>query len=233
LKEVGTARGTGTKITFKPDPEIFKDAQVDYDTLEWRLRELAFLNPGLVMKITDERSNREAVFKANAGIVDFVNYLNQNKQPLHPVIHTDRTVDRVRVQVAIQYTSSDEEQVYCYTNTSRNGVGGTHLDGFCTALARALKAHKRREEVSTEKFTLARPDFLQGITCVMSLQVPEPQFESYQKLRLQNPEIEHIVAGIVYEGLSEFLSENPTAAGKIMKKVTIARKTRKAGSNGK
>src|SRR5207237_6327111 len=135
LKEIGAAKRTGTRITFKPDPEVFHhEVTFNYDTLEVRLRELAFLNKGLCIKLTDERTGKEELFKYDGGIAEFVEYLNRSEETLHKPIYIDKTQDNVRVELAIQYTTTEEERVRCYANNAFNSVGGTHLVGFRYAL---------------------------------------------------------------------------------------------------
>src|SRR5207245_5179438 len=126
VKEIGVGKQNGTKITFKPDREIFHDVTFDYDTLEARLRELAFLNKGLGIKLTDERTNKEELFKYDGGIAEFVEYLNRSEEVLHKPIYIEKTMDEVRVEVALQYTTSEDERVRCYANNAYNSVGGTH-----------------------------------------------------------------------------------------------------------
>ena len=148
LKDLGAAADskTGTTITFKPDPEVFHDATFDFDTLENRLRELAFLNKGLAIKLTDERTGKEETFKAEGGIAEFVEYLNRLEDALHKPLYTDRTLDDVRVEVAMQYTAADEERVRCYANNAYNAGGGVHLSGFRspTATSRRCSRTSRR-----------------------------------------------------------------------------------------
>ncbi|MCS6850390.1 MAG: DNA gyrase subunit B [Gemmataceae bacterium] len=225
---------TGTSITFHPDPEIFHDATFNYDTLEARLRELAFLNKGLCIKLSDERTGREETFKFDGGLAEFVEYLNRSEDVLHrPPIYIDRTVDNVRVEVAMQYVNSDEERVRCYTNNAFNPVGGTHQSGFRAALTRALGAYGERENLFRNDLKPEGPDFREGLTAVVSVQVPEPQFESNNKLRLNNPEVEGIVASAVHEALAKYLEENPKDAHRIMKKVILAAEAREAAAKAK
>src|SRR6516225_1457472 len=147
VKDIGAAKGTGTLVTFKPDPEIFKDPRFDYDTLETRLRELAFLNKGLVFHLIDKRTNKEEVFKYEGGIAEFVAYLNRSEEVLHKPIYIEKMVDNVRVEAVLKYTTGDEERVRCYANNGYNPVGGTHLSGFRAALTRTLNAYGAKEEL--------------------------------------------------------------------------------------
>jgi DNA gyrase subunit B len=233
VKERGIAKRTGTRITFKPDREIFHDASFDYDTLEARLRELAFLNKELAIKLTDERSNKEETFKYAGGIAEFVQYLNRSEDVLHKPIYFEKLVDDVRVEVAIQYTTSDEERVRCYANNAFNSAGGTHLSGFRSALTRALNTYGSKEGLFKNDLQPVGDDFREGLTAVVSVQVPDPQLEAQTKVRLNNPEVEGIVGSVVHESLTKYLEENPNPAHKIMKKVILAAEAREAAAKAK
>jgi DNA gyrase subunit B len=233
VKEMGLAKRTGTRITFKPDPEIFHDVTFDYDTLEARLRELAFLNKGLAIKLSDERSKKEEPFKYDGGIAEFVEYLNRSEEVLHKPIYIEKTIDDVRVEVAIQYTTSDDERVRCYANNAYNSVGGTHLSGFRAALTRTLNAYGSKENLFKNDLAPIGEDFREGLTAIVSVQVPEPQLEAQTKIRLNNPEVEGIVASVVNELLGQYLEENPKEANRIMKKVILAAEAREAAAKAK
>ena len=138
VRDIGASKRTGTLVKFKPDPEIFHDVTFDYDTLEDRLRELAFLNKGLTLSLHDERTGKEEVFKSDGGLAEFVKYINRMEEVIHPPIHIEKTVDEVAVEVSMQYTRGEEERNRCYTNNAFNSIGGTHLSGFRTALTRTL-----------------------------------------------------------------------------------------------
>jgi DNA gyrase subunit B len=234
VKDIGPAGSrTGTTVQFKPDPEIFHEVTFDYDTLETRFRELAFLNKGLGIKLTDERSSKEEVFKYDGGLAEFVQYLNRAEDVLNKPIHMDRTVDEVRVEVAIQYTTSEEERVRCYTNNAYNPDGGTHLSGFRSAITRTLNAYGGKENLFKNGLAPIGEDLREGMTAVVSVQVPEPQFESNNKMRLTKPEVEGIVASVVNEQLAKWLEENPKDAQRIMKKVILAAQAREAAAKAK
>ena len=234
VKEIGAAPNarTGTKVTFHPDPEIFHEAQFDYDGLESRLRELAYLNKGLAIKLSDERTNKEETFHAEGGVSQFVEYLNRTEEAIHKVLYVEKTIDDVKVEAAFQYTTSEEERVRCYANNAHNPGGGTHLSGFRTALTRALTAYGNKESFF-KNITPQGEDYREGITAVVSVAVPEPQFESQTKIKLNNPEVDGIVASVVYEYLMQFLEENPKEAKKIMNKVVIAAEAREAATKAK
>ena len=234
VKEIGGAPGnrTGTKITFKPDPEIFHDATFDYDTLENRLRELAYLNKGLSIKLTQEATGKEETFFAEGGVAQFVEYLNRTEETIHKILYVDMTVDDVKVEAAFQYTTGEEERVRCYANNAHNPGGGTHLSGFRTALTRALTSYGNKGNLF-KNISPQGEDYREGITAVVSIAVPEPQFESQTKIRLNNPEVDGIVSSVVYEYLLQYLEENPKEAAKIMKKVILAAEAREAATKAK
>jgi DNA gyrase subunit B len=234
VKELGAYPGnrTGTKVTFKPDPQIFHDATFDYDTLESRLRELAFLNKGMSIKLTDERTGKEETFAYAGGVSEFVEYLNRTEETVHKVLYVDKLVDDVRVELAFQYTTGEEERIRCYTNNAHNPGGGTHLSGFRGALTRALGNYGSKENLFKDLSPIGE-DFREGITGIISVQVPEPQFESQTKIRLNNPEVEGIVSSVLYEYLTKFLEENPKEAQKIIKKVALAAEAREAAAKAK
>jgi DNA gyrase subunit B len=232
VKDIGAAKGTGTLITFLPDPEIFKDTRFDYDTLEVRLRELAFLNKGLAFQLIDKRTNKEETFLYHGGTAEFVAYLNRSEEVLHKPIHIEKTVDDVRVEVALQYTTSDEERVRCYANNGYNPVGGTHMTGFRGALTRTLNAYGTKQDMFKNVSPIGE-DFREGVTAIVSVQVPEPQFESQNKIRLLNAEVEGIVTSVVNEQLGKYLEENPKDAQRIIKKVMLAAEAREAAAKAK
>jgi DNA gyrase subunit B len=233
VKEVGVSPKTGTKVQFKPDPEIFHNVTFDYDRLESRLRELAFLNKGLSIKLTDERTNKEETFHYAGGVAEFVEYLDRSEEVLHKPIYIDQLVDDVRVEVALQYTTGEEERVRAYANNAYNHGGGTHLSGFRAALTRSLNAYGSKENYFKNNLQPIGEDFREGLTAIVSIQVPEPQFESQTKVRLNNPEVEGIVTSVVNEQLAKFLEENPKDATRIMKKVVLAAEAREAAAKAK
>jgi DNA gyrase subunit B len=234
VSERGVSKRTGTVIKFHPDPEVFHGTTFDYDTLEVRLRELAFLNKGLAIKLTDERAEtkKEEIFKYDGGIAEFVQYLNRSEDVLHKPIYMDKVVEDVRVEVALQYTTSEEERVRCYANNAYNSVGGTHLIGFRAALTRTLNAYGSKENMFKEVEPIGE-DYREGLTAVISVQVPEPQLEAQTKIRLNNPEVEGYVTTVVNESLATYLEENPKDAQKIMKKVIVAAEAREAAAKAK
>jgi DNA gyrase subunit B len=238
VKDVGASKRTGTRIHFKPDPLVFHENHFDYDTLETRLRELAFLNKGLALKLTDERTGKEELFKYDGGIAEFVAYLNRDEDVLHaPPIYIDQTVEvenigHIRVEVAMQYTTSEQERFNCYTNNGANSMGGTHLSGFRDALTRTMKNYGTKQDYF-KNVTPVGEDFRKGLTVIISVQHPEPQFNSQTKEKLNNLEVEGVVSGVVSEVLSRYMEENPKEAGKIMKKVALEAEAREAAAKAK
>ncbi|MFO0876080.1 MAG: DNA gyrase subunit B [Gemmataceae bacterium] len=233
VRDIGASKRTGTVIKFKPDPLIFHEAHFDYDTLETRFRELGFLNKGLAIKLSDERTGKEELFKFDGGIGEFVAYINRDEDTLHPQpIYVDRTENEVRVEVAMQYTTSEAERFQCYTNNAVNPMGGTHLSGFRDALTRTLKAYGTRQNLFKDVTPIGE-DFRKGLTVIISVQHPDPQFNSQTKERLNNLEVEGIVSSIVGEALARYLEENPKEAGRIMKKVVLEAEAREAAARAK
>ena len=232
VKERGTSTHTGTRIQFRPDPEVFHDAAFDYETLESRLRELAFLNKGLRVTLTDARTGKEDAFKYDGGIAEYVQYKNSDETVLHPVIYMDKTLDNVRVEVALQYNNSEVERVFCYANNAYNSMGGTHLTGLRKALTQTLKDYGT-EAGAFNRVEPIGDDFREGLTAVVSVQVPEPQLEAQTKVRLNNPEVDGIVAAVVREYLAEYLEKNPKEAKRIVQKVAVAAEAREAATKAK
>lgn len=235
VKDIGASPDgkTGTTVTFKPDPQIFHDVKFDYDTLENRLRELAFLNKGLAIALLDERTGKKETFHYEGGIAEFVAYLNRNDEVFHAPIYLDKMVDRVRVEVALQYTTGEEERSRAYANNAFNPGGGTHMSGFRTAITRTLNSYGAKEDLFKNDLQPIGEDFREGMTAIVSVQVPEPQFESQTKIRLNNTEVEGIVASVVGDYLAVYLEENPKEAQRIMKKVILAAEAREAATKAK
>ncbi|MCS6771783.1 MAG: DNA topoisomerase (ATP-hydrolyzing) subunit B [Kiritimatiellae bacterium] len=230
VEPIGKSRGTGTKVTFFPDKEIFSTIQFNWDTLANRLRELAFLNRGLEITLRQEEPLREEVFKYKGGIVEFVEHLNRNKNPLHPkVIYFEKERDRVIVEIALQYTDSFNESVFSYTNNIHTVEGGTHLSGFRSALTRCINSYaKANKLIKEEEGTMSGDDVREGLTAVVSVKVPDPQFEGQTKTKLGNSEVEGIVASIVNEELGTYFEEHPSVARRIIEKAQLAMRAREA-----
>ncbi len=233
VRDIGPTKRTGTRIKFRPDPLFFEGVSFDYDTLEDRLRELAFLNKGLTLSLHDERTNQEEVFKFDGGLAEFVKWVNRTEDPLHSTpIMIEKTVDTIQVEVALQYTRGEEERYRCYTNNALNIDGGTHLTGFRAGLTRSLNAFGTKEG-HFKNVSPVGDDFRDGLTMVLSVQVPEPTFNSQEKRKLMNPEVEGVVSSVVSEALSKHLEENPKEALAIMNKVIMAAEAREAAAKAK
>ncbi len=230
LEVIGKAKTTGTKITFKPDSEIFPVCEYKYEILANRLRELAFLNRGIVITLKDERTNKEDTFKFNGGIEEFIKHINRAKEPLHPkVIYLDKEKDGIQAEVALQYNEGYNDSIYSYANNINTIEGGTHLSGFRTALTRAINQYSKSNNLLKEKDpSLTGDDLREGLTAVISVNVPNPQFEGQTKTKLGNSEVEGIVSSIVYEGLMTFLEQNPPVARRIVDKSLTAARAREA-----
>ncbi len=236
VKVVGQTRRTGTTITFKPDPEIFETLEYKYDTLANRLRELSFLNKGLHLSITDERqtteegSHRCDDFLSEGGIVEFVKYLDESRVKLiEEPIYVQGREEHVEVEVAMQYNTSYNEHVFSYVNNIPTKDGGTHVTGFRRALNRVFKQYGEENGFFSKlKFTISGEDFREGLTAIVSVKVPEPQFKGQTKGELGNSEVDGIVSRIVGERLKYWLEENPQEAKKIIDKVILAATARHA-----
>ncbi len=229
----GPAKTTGTTIRFLPDAEIFPRIEFDFDILEKRLRELAFLNKGLRIRLTDERTDecKDVEFLSVEGLSEFVVYLNRAQTILHPaILFSGRDEERaVEVEVALQYNDSISEMVVSYCNNINTVEGGTHLTGFRTALTRTLNQYaKAAGPAKTKDLTILGEDFKEGLTAIISVRVPDPQFEGQTKTKLGNGEVEGIVARVVNERLAEFLETNPSVAKKIIVKAQLAAEAREA-----
>lgn len=230
LTVVGKSKHTGTTVSFKPDKEIFGDkGSYSFETLSNRLRELAFLNQGVKIVLKDERTEKEAEFKFTGGVISFVQYLNKNKTPLHSkVVYFQKEKDNIQVEVALQYNDGYAENIFCYANNINTTEGGTHLTGFKTALTRALNQYGKNRKIKGIEEGLSGDDTREGLTAVVSVRLPNPQFEGQTKTKLGNSEVEGIVASLVNEGLTAFLEENPTLANKIVDKALLASRAREA-----
>src|SRR3954467_4311517 len=232
LEVLGKARGTGTTIRFKPDPEIFTVLEFHYSTLADRLRQLAFLNKGISITIKDEREDqkKEETFFAKGGLTEFVQWLNRNKKPLHAKpIAFSAAKDDVEVDLALQYEDGYNENTFTFVNNINTHEGGTPLTGFKSALTRTINdVAKRRDFLKKEGFTLSGEDIREGLTCVLHIKVREPQFEGQTKTKLGNSEVEGIVKAVVNEHLGSYLEEHPPIARNIIEKAVSAARAREA-----
>ena len=241
LEVIGKAKGTGTLITFKPDPEIFRDTtEFKTEIIMQRLRELAFLNSGLEISFLDERKpemQRETLFYKD-GVEEFVKQLNKSKAPVHPkpisirkeqkVTTSEKEVE-IHAEVVLQYNDSYNDQVLCYTNTIHNPDGGTHLSGFRSAVTRAINQYAKSNELLKEKDPqITGDDVREGLTAVVSVKHSDPKFESQTKVKLLSPEVESMVGSSVYEGLMSYFDANPPVAKRIVDKALNAARAREA-----
>jgi DNA gyrase subunit B len=230
LEVTGKTKKTGTKITFKPDAKIFTDTAFDYATVASRLRELAFLNQGLTLTLTDERNNKQDEFLFKKGLAEFVTYLRGNRKALHPKpIQFQATKDDVEIDVAVQYDEGYAENTFSFVNNINTHEGGTHLTGFKAALTRVInEVAKDKGLLKKEDFTLSGDDVREGLTSVIHVKVKEPQFEGQTKTKLGNSEVEGIVKTVVYENLRNFLMENPSVSRVVIEKAVSAARAREA-----
>src|SRR5574341_918735 len=237
IEEIGKARRTGTRVAFKPDPEVFEDTAFSLDVLSNRLRELAFLNKGLRISLTDERAAtpRQREFYYTGVIRSFVELLNENKTVLHPrPIYIEQTKNDVIVEVAIQYNDGYAESVFSFANNINTADGGTHLIGFRSALTRTINSYGTgRDLLKDLKASLTGEDVREGLAAVISVKLPNPQFEGQTKGRLNNPDVKGIVEQIVNEKLGEFLEEHPAVGRKIVDKAAEAARAREAARKAK
>jgi len=231
LTVVGKAKTTGTSVTFKADKEIFKGTvEFSFETLSNRLRELAFLNKGLKIRLEDERKDKDAEFYYSGGLVSFVDHLNRNKNALHKkVIYFSGEKENVSCEIALQYNDAYAENIFSFVNNINTIEGGTHLSGFKSALTRTVNQYcKNKNMLKSSDVAISGEDIREGLTCVISVKVPNPQFEGQTKTKLGNSEVEGIVASIVNENLSSYFEEHPSVANKAIEKAILAARAREA-----
>ncbi len=230
LEIVGDAESTGTIISFKPDREIFDDINFNFETLEYRFREMAFLNKGVKINLEDRRTNTKREFHYEGGIKSFVEYINKNKNPIHKdIIYFEGERDRILVELAMQYTDGYTENVYTFANNINTQEGGTHLSGFRTALTRALNDYARKFNYLKEKDgNLLGEDTREGLTAILSVKLMEPQFEGQTKTKLGNSEVRGVTESLIYDFLSNYLEENPKSGKSIIEKAINASRAREA-----
>lgn len=233
LKKLGSSERTGTRITFKPDPQIFPDTKFVYDTLHKRLQELAFLTPGVKIRINDERSGQADEFHYEDGIVEFVKHLNRTENPIYTeIISIAGEQEGAQVVVALQHNDGFSENVRAFANNIYNVEGGTHLSGFRSAMTRSINNYGKRTNLFKD-YQPTGDDFREGLTAVITVRVPDPQFEGQTKTKLGNSEVEGIVNSIVGEGLSKFFEENPNVAKTIANKGLRAAEAREAAKKAR
>ncbi|HLN92735.1 MAG TPA: DNA gyrase subunit B, partial [Thermoanaerobaculia bacterium] len=241
IRTTGTSRKTGTKITFWADPEIFSVTEFHFDSLSQRLRELSFLNPGVHILIHDERTDKKHDFAYEGGIRSFVELLNKTKQPIHDKViyfqdvrgatgDPKRDTEKERVEVALQWNEGYTETIFTFTNTINNRDGGTHLEGFKTALTRALQRYAEQNSLtkSLKETNLSGDDCREGLTAVVSVKVKDPKFSSQTKDKLVSSEVKTWVQQVVYEKLGSFLEETPRVSRRIVEKIVESARAREA-----
>jgi len=229
VKIVGKAKDeTGTTVTFWPDPEIFSTIKYDADVLEDRFREIAFLNPGVSYIFIDGQNNdRKIVFKYDQGLIDFIKWLNERKNVLHKPIYFKKDFDHSVCEVSIQYNDTYNESIFGFVNTINTVEGGTHISGFKTALTRVINDYAQRNKM-TKNSSITGDDVREGLTAIVSVKLPDPQFEGQTKTKLGNSEVKGLIDSIVTTALAEFFEENPTIAKKIVQKSVAAADAREA-----
>ncbi len=235
LSKIGKTKKTGTIIHFYPDSEIFEQTHFEFDIIVERLRELAYLNKGLEITLEDLRSEEEMkeVFKFRGGLLDFVKFLDESNQPIHnKIITVNKETGEVPVDVALRYNAGYTENILTFVNNINTIEGGTHLSGFRSALTRGLNNYIAKNNIikarKNEKLTLSGEDFREGLTAILSIKVPEPQFEGQTKTKLGNGNVKGIVDAIVYEGIQDFLEQNPSVGRRIIEKAVLAARSRQA-----
>ena len=230
LEMIGKAKGSGTTVTFKPDPEIFTELEYNFDTLNNRLRELAFLNKGLAIKITDDRDGTEETHRYEGGLASFVEYVRGARHPLHPeVFYFEASREEADIEVAMQYDDGFSENTHTFVNNINTHEGGAHLTGLKAALTRTINDYARRSNLFKKaEESLSGDDVREGLTCILSVKVMEPQFEGQTKTKLGNSEVRGAVEAAINEHLAIFLDENPKSAKAIIEKSLSAARAREA-----
>ncbi|MEJ2053941.1 MAG: ATP-binding protein, partial [Calditrichaceae bacterium] len=236
LKVIGEAKTTGTLIHFLADDEIFKQISYKFDILSTRLRELAFLNKNLKIELEDKRNNKSEVYQYEGGLQAFVEFLDESRNPLHkPPVYFEGERENIPIQIALNYNNAYTETILTYCNNVNTIEGGSHLSGFKSALTRSLNYYAQQYNLikNNDKFSLTGEDVREGLTAVISVKVPEPQFEGQTKTKLGNSEVRGVVESLVNEKLYEFLEENPSVAKIIIDKCTSAARAREAARHAR
>ena len=240
LKEIGKTKKSGTKVCFLPDSSVFNTTLFEYDIIAERLRELAYLNQGIEINLKDlrEEEGQNDSFRFKGGLSDFVKYLDEKNNPLHnKVITVTREDGEIPVDVALRYGNTYNDNILTFVNNINTIEGGTHLSGFRSALTRAMNNHASKNNLiktkKTEKLSLTGEDFREGLTAIISVKVPEPQFEGQTKTKLGNGEVKGLVDKVVYEGILDFLEENPSIGRKVIEKALLAARSRSAAKKAR
>lgn len=235
IGELDNEEESGTTITFKPDSEIFTETtEYEYDLLQSRIRELAFLNKGIQINLTDERTGVQNSFHYEGGIAEFVVFLNSKKEAIHEVIYVEGTKDSIQAEIALQYNEGYSENIYSFANNIHTHEGGTHESGFKSALTRVLNDYARKSgAIKDNDQNLSGDDVREGLTAIISVKIPEPQFEGQTKTKLGNSEVRGIVESMFAEKLQEFMDEHPTVARRIVEKGIQAARAREAAKKAR
>lgn len=235
LKVVGASKSTGTKVSFKPDHEVFDELEYSFDTLKHRLRELAFLNKGIRINLKDERENTEKTFQYDGGIISFVKYLNKNREVLHKEpIYFEAKKDDIDLEIALQYNDGYSESIFSFANNINTLEGGSHTSGFKTAITKVVNDYARKYKfLKDNDSNLLGEDVREGLSCVISVKLSDPQFEGQTKTKLGNPEVRGIVDSIVSENFEAYLEENPSGAKVIIEKALTASRARDAAKKAR
>lgn len=235
IGELDNEEESGTTITFKPDSEIFTETtEYEYDLLQSRIRELAFLNKGIQINLTDERTGVQNSFHYEGGIAEFVVFLNSKKEAIHEVIYVEGTKDSIQAEIALQYNEGYSENIYSFANNIHTHEGGTHESGFKSALTRVLNDYARKSgAIKDNDQNLSGDDVREGLTAIISVKIPEPQFEGQTKTKLGNSEVRGIVESMFAEKLQEFMDEHPAVARRIVEKGIQAARAREAAKKAR
>jgi DNA gyrase subunit B len=223
---------TGTKITFWPDEEIFSTVKFDYTVLETRFREIAFLNAGLRIDLIDQNKNIKEEFNYSGGLIEFVKWVNKSKEVIHKPVYFKRDINNIHVEISVQYNTTFRETIYGFVNTINTVEGGTHVSGFKTALTRVINDYAKKTG-ALKNDVLTGDDIREGLTAIVSVKIPDPQFEGQTKTKLGNSDVKGFVDSAVTSSLSEFFEENPAIAKKIVSKALDAAKARLAAKKAK
>ena len=235
LEEIGPTKGRGTEIIFRPDPEIFETIEFDAEIIVRRIRELSFLNKGININFFDERTRRRHKFLYEGGIISYVKHLNKAKKLVHKEpIYFEKEIDNIQVEVALQYTETYNEIILTFANNINTQEGGTHLSGFRAALTRTINDYARKKNfLKTNDENLAGEDVREGCTALISVKIPDPQFEGQTKTKLGNTEVRGVVESVINEKLAIFLEENPSDAKRIVEKAMSAARARQAAKQAR
>ena len=237
LKEYGTSTTTGSEVTFKADKEIFKEGtEYNFEILRNRVQQLAFLNKGLKMTIRDKRNdnNLEFVYQYEGGLVEYVSFLNNNKELVHPtIVYCDKIIDQTTIEIAMQYNTTYTTSIYSFTNNIKTTEGGTHEDGFKLALSRVISNYAKEHDMLKKDEQITGEDVREGLTAIVSIKIPNPQFEGQTKTKLGNVEVRSLVSQTFGQILEDFLAEHPNEAKTIVEKCILAANARVAARKAK